>query len=64
MTFDEARRAHPHLGMALYALEPGGAVTLEIVMDQDVFSFRGSTAEECLQTAFPTGQATEEDPFS
>lgn len=54
MTFDEARAAHPQLGFALYALEPGGPVTLEILTPEgDLFSFPAETAEDALAGAFP-----------
>jgi len=54
MTFDDARAAHPSLAFALYAFEPGGAVTLEIMAPGgDVFSFSGPTTQAALDLAFP-----------
>lgn len=54
MTFDDARAAHPHLGFAVYAYEPGGAVTLEcITPDGQTHIFTGPTAQAALDLAFP-----------
>lgn len=54
MTFDDIRAAHPELAIALYALEPGGAVTLEVLTpDGQSFTFTRPTATEALATAFP-----------
>ena len=54
MTLDDARAARPDLGFALYALEPGQPVTLEIMDgDQNLFTFKGATEAECLARAFP-----------
>ncbi|WP_048647522.1 hypothetical protein [Nitratireductor soli] len=54
MTFDEAREKFPSLGLGLYGMEPGQAVTLEVYSpDGQVFSFRGATAQAALDLAFP-----------
>lgn len=53
MTLDEARAARPELGFALYAMEPGGEVVLEVFADGDVFTFRGESEDEVLSIAFP-----------
>lgn len=54
MTLDDIRRHYPLLGLALYALEPGQHVTLEIHSAQgQVFSFRGAGEAEVLAKAFP-----------
>lgn len=54
MTLDDARAARPDLGFALYALEPGQPVTLEIMDgDQNLFALKGATEAECLARAFP-----------
>lgn len=54
MTFDEARAAYPALAMAIYALDPGAAVTLEIHSpDGEVFTFTGPTEQAALDAAFP-----------
>lgn len=52
--FDAIRSQFPNLGFALYALEPQGLVTLEVIDEQgNVFSFKGVTAERVMATAFP-----------
>ena len=54
MTFDEARRKHPTLGMAIYGMDPSEPVTLEIFTPAgEVFSFRGKTSQASLDLAFP-----------
>ena len=58
MTFDEIRARHPPLALALYALEPGGTVTLEVIDGAgEIFTFRGLTAEHALDQAFGAGDA-------
>lgn len=52
--FDTIRKQNPDIGLAIYALEPGGPVTLEIITpDEQVFTFRGATQAEALAKAFP-----------
>ena len=53
MTLDEVRARHPDLGFALYAFDPGGEVTLEVLDGDDLFSFTGPSAEDVLARAFP-----------
>jgi len=53
MTLDDLRAAHPDLGFALYAMEPGAPVTLEVYSGDDVFSFVGPTAQAAIDAAFP-----------
>lgn len=56
MTFDELRDTFPDLGFALYAIEPGGVVTLEVYDSGRVFPFVGpigSTAQDVIDIAFP-----------
>lgn len=54
MTLDDLRTKHPDLGFALYAFEPGGPVTLEVITpDGAVFSFSGPSATGALLLAFP-----------
>lgn len=51
--FDAVRAAHPELAFALYAYDPGGPVTLEIITpDEKHFLFTGATAESALLQAF------------
>lgn len=61
-SLDEARAAYPHLGFALYALEPGGAVTLEIhAPDGQMFTARAKTEAAALAKMFPPEMADEPD---
>lgn len=57
----EARRLHPNLGFALYALEPRGAVTLEVLDGETSHTFVGVTEAEAWSAAFP-GTAPDEPP--
>lgn len=57
----EARRLHPDLGFALYALEPRGAVTLEVLDGETSHTFVGVTEAEAWSAAFP-GAAPDEPP--
>lgn len=51
---DRLREKHPDLAIGVYALEPGGPVTLEIITpDQEVFSWRAATLAGCIARAFP-----------
>jgi hypothetical protein len=53
-SIDDLRAAHPELGVGLYALEPGGPVTLEIYTpDGTVYTFTGTTAAAAFASAFP-----------
>lgn len=57
-SLDEARAAQPALGFALYALEPGGPVTLEIVTpDGEIYRFDYATEADVFAAAFPPGEA-------
>lgn len=53
MSLDDLRRDFPTLGFAVYALEPGGPVTLEIHQDGEVYTFRAATEAATLAQAFP-----------
>lgn len=56
---DTLRAQNPDLGFALYALIPGGIVTLEIVTpDGEIFTFKALTAAEALSMAFPEQPVT------
>lgn len=53
-TLDDIRHAHPELGVALYALEPGRGVTLEIhAPDGEFFAFTGRSEADAVGMAFP-----------
>ncbi len=63
MNIDAIRASYPELGLALYAMEPRGAVTLEVYTpDGEVFSFKGVTQAEVLERAFPTPPAVPPPP--
>lgn len=52
--FDAVRAAHPELIVNLYAMTPGGAVTLEVITpDGQSWTWTGVTAAECIAQAFP-----------
>lgn len=54
-SLDDARAAFPKLGLAVYAYEPGGPVTLEVhAADGQVFTFSGPTVAAVLIRAFPS----------
>lgn len=53
MSLDDLRKRFPHLSFALYAMTPGGAVTLEVIDGAEVYSFVGRTAEAAITAAFP-----------
>lgn len=54
MTFDEIRATNPELGLALYALDDTGQVTLEVITpDGGLFTWSAATAEAALALAFP-----------
>jgi hypothetical protein len=54
VTFDELRALKPHLGLAAYAYEPGGPVTLEVIYEGEVLGrFTAATAAEAIAKAFP-----------
>jgi hypothetical protein len=53
VSFDAARRLWPGIGLAIYALDPAGIVTLEVHADGEVYSFFADSAETALSLAFP-----------
>jgi hypothetical protein len=62
MTFDDLRAAHPDLVFNVYAMEPGGAVTLEIIAPgEPPYTFAAPTLAEAIAEAFPP--APEIDAF-
>lgn len=61
-SIDAARAAYPHVGLALYAIEPGGSVTLEVTApDGRMWTFRGRTEAAALAKAFPPENETPPD---
>lgn len=62
-SLDDLRQQHPELGFAIYAMEPGGAVTFEVhTPDGDMFSWCGPTAASAIEQAFPPGSDTTDEP--
>ncbi len=54
MTFDQLRAAHPDLVLNVYAMTPGGLVTLEILTDDgQAFTFPAWTLDAAIVNAFP-----------
>lgn len=56
---DDLRAARPELGLALYAFEPGGEVTLEVHHEGKVYPFKGATEAEAILAAFPMEEPPE-----
>jgi len=51
---DDIRARYPHLGVAIFAMDPGGPVVVETyTADGQVFPFTAPTAAEALALAFP-----------
>ncbi len=61
--FDELRAAHPDMALALYALEPRGVVTFEVITpDGQSYSWDALTADDAMDAAFPPERVPEPDP--
>lgn len=61
MSLDAYRERYPRFGMSLFAMEPGGPVTLEVYTpDDQVFQWHGATAAEAFAKAFPPLELVEE----
>lgn len=53
-SFDDLRAEHPTSGFAIYAYEPGGAVTLEVIdSDGKIYALTRPTLAEVLRTLYP-----------
>jgi hypothetical protein len=50
---DDLRALRPDLSFALFAMDPGQGVTLEIYHAGDVYPFRGATVADAILAAFP-----------
>lgn len=62
-SLDAVRAANPDIGIALYAYDPSGPVTLEAhTPDGQVFTWRAETVEAAIAVAFPDEVA--EDNFA
>lgn len=53
MILDDIRARYPRIALAIYAMDPGGPVTVETLVDGRVFPFTAPTAAEALALAFP-----------
>lgn len=61
-SLDDLRALRPDLSLALFAMTPGEAVTLEIYHDGVVYPFTGATVAEAILAAFPPDSAQETAP--
>ena len=61
MILDDIRARYPQIGLAVYAIDPGGPVTVEAYMNGQVFPFAAATAVEALALAFPEMMAPAAD---
>lgn len=52
-SLDDLRIERPDLSFALFAMDPGQDVTLEIYHDGQVYPFRGATEADAILAAFP-----------
>ncbi len=52
-SLDDLRTARPDLAFALYAMDPGGPVTLEVHHEGKVYTFTGATEADAIIAAFP-----------
>jgi hypothetical protein len=52
-SLDDLRAARPDLSLAVYAMDPGQGVTLEIHHDGHVYTFKGETVADAILAAFP-----------
>jgi hypothetical protein len=53
MNLDDVRAKFPHLGVAVYAFEPKGPVTLEcIAADGSIYKFEGATEHDAVMAGF------------
>lgn len=55
-SLDEARRLRPDLGFSVYAIEPCGAVTLEVLDAEKSYTFTGASEAEAWAVAFPADE--------
>ena len=54
--FDDIRSENPDLAINLYAMTPGGDVTLEVITPNGQnFTWVAPTAAEAMELAFPAG---------
>jgi hypothetical protein len=59
---DRIRQLYPHLGIGIYALDPGGPVTVEtLTPDGSTFQKSAPTATEALEALFGPLEVFAED---
>lgn len=63
-SLDDIRAERPELGLALYAYDPGGIVTLEVLHGGETFTFTGATESDVINAAFPPAQEAAAPPPS
>lgn len=65
MNLDEIRAAWPEFGFAVYAIEPGRVVTLEVYAPNgEIYTFKGATEAEVLRRLYdPPADAVPDDVF-
>lgn len=63
-SLDDLRRLRPDLSLAIYAMTPGGVVTLEVHHDGQVYTFVAPTESEAILAAFPAAPEQSEPETS
>ena len=61
-SLDDLRRLRPDLALAVYALEPGQGVTLEVHHDGEVYTFKADTESDAILMAFPPAPPETPEP--
>lgn len=62
-TLDDVRAKYPHLGVCLYAIEPGKAVTLEVITsDGKTFSWVAASEAAAIAEAFEDDETVSVQP--
>lgn len=56
-TLDEARSLYPDIGFTVYAIDPYGPVTLELLDSGETLSWSAATEAACWAVAFPPTKA-------
>lgn len=61
-SLDDLRALRPDLALALFAMDPGRGVTLEIYHEGHVYPFKGATVADAILAAFPPTPETAPAP--
>jgi hypothetical protein len=61
-SLDDLRALRPDLAVALFAMDPGQGVTLEIYHEGHVYPFKGATVADAILAAFPPAPETAPPP--